>query len=249
MRRPIIAGNWKMYKTSAETCTFFEKFRSLVAGSTHCEIVICPPFVDLGVAVESAAGSAIEIGGQNLFWAKEGAYTGEVSGPMLKAIGCRWVLIAHSERRQYFGETNETAAKKIMAALEAGLTPVYCVGEKLEERESGSANRVLETQFSGGLAGLTVEQFQKIVIAYEPVWAIGTGKVATPEIAEEAHRFIRGQASAKFGAGAAAACRILYGGSVKPDNVRGLMDQPDIDGGLVGGASLDPAGFAAIVNY
>jgi triosephosphate isomerase len=249
MRSPIIAGNWKMHKTPAETCTFFEKFRPLIAGSTHCEIVICPPFVDLGAAIQSVTGSVIEIGGQNLFWAKEGAYTGEVSGPMLKAIGCRWVLVAHSERRQFFGETDETASKKILAALEAGLTPIYCVGEKLEERVSGSTNRVLETQFSGGLATLTAEQFQKIAIAYEPCWAIGTGKVATPEIATEAHHFIRGQARAKFGADAAAACRILYGGSVKPDNIRGLMDQPDIDGALVGGASLDPASFASIVNF
>jgi len=238
-----------MYKTPAETCTFFEKFRPLIAGSNHCEMVICPPFVDLGVAVESAAGSAIEIGGQNLFWAVEGAYTGEVSGPMLKAIGCRWALVAHSERRQYFGETDETASKKILAALESGLTPVYCIGEKLEERESGSTNLVLETQFSGGLGTLNVDQFQKIVIAYEPCWAIGTGKVATPDIAAEAHHFIRDQARAKFGAEVAAACRILYGGSVKPDNIRGLMDQPDIDGALVGGASLDPASFASIVNF
>jgi triosephosphate isomerase len=249
MRSPIIAGNWKMYKTPAETCTFFEKFRPLIAGSTRCEIVICPPFVDLGAAIQSTAGSVIEIGGQNLFWAKEGAYTGEVSGPMLKAMGCRWVLVAHSERRQYFGETNESASKKILAALESDLTPVYCIGEKLEERESGSTNRVLETQFSGGLAALTVEQFQNIAIAYEPCWAIGTGRVATPEIAAEAHHFIRDQARAKFGAAAAAACRILYGGSVKPDNIRGLMDQPDIDGALVGGASLDPASFASIVNF
>jgi len=238
-----------MYKTPGETCTFFEKFRPLIAGSTQCEIVICPPFVDLGTALESAAGSAIEIGGQNLFWASDGAYTGEVSGPMLKAIGCRWVLVAHSERRQYFGETNETASKKILAALEAGLTPVYCVGEKLEDRDAGSTNRVLETQFSGGLAALTVEQFGKIAIAYEPCWAIGTGKVATPEIAAKAHHCIRDQARAKFGAEAAAACRILYGGSVKPDNIRRLMDQPDIDGALVGGASLDPASFASIVNF
>jgi len=249
MRRPILAGNWKMYKTPAETCVFFEKFLPLVAHSTHCEIVVCPPFVDLNPAIEAARGSAIEVGGQNLFWAKEGAYTGEISAPMLKAVGCRWVLVAHSERRQYFGETNATAAKKLVAALDAGLTPIYCVGETLAEREAGNTNQVLETQLSGGLGDLTLEQFRRIVIAYEPVWAIGTGKVATPEIAEEAHAFIRSQAQSKFGADAAAACRILYGGSVKPDNIKGLMAQPDIDGALVGGASLDPASFAAIVNF
>jgi len=249
MRRPIMAGNWKMYKTPAETREFFVKFRPLVANSTRPEVVICPPFVNLDAAMEAARGSAIEIGGQNLFWAKEGAYTGEVSGPMLKAVGCRWVLVAHSERRQYFGETNETAAKKIAAALEAGLTPVYCIGETLAEREAGHMSRVLETQVAGCLGGMEAEQFRKIVIAYEPVWAIGTGKVATTEIAQEAHAFIRRQACAKFGAEAADACRILYGGSVKPDNVQGLMAQPDIDGALVGGASLDPVSFAAIVNF
>ena len=244
-----MAGNWKMYKTLAETCAFFEKFRPLVATSTHCEIVICPPSVNLHAAAEAARGTRIEIGGQNLFWAKEGAYTGEISADMLKAAGCQWVLVAHSERRQYFGETDESAHKKLLAALEAGLTPVYCVGEKLDERQAGRTHAVLETQFNGGAAGLTPEQFSKIVVAYEPCWAIGTGKVATPEIAAEAHRFIREQIRKKFGADAAAACRILYGGSVKPDNIRGLMAQPDIDGALVGGASLDPGSFAAIVNF
>lgn len=244
-----MAGNWKMYKTPAETRHFFEKFRPLVSGSTHCEVVICPPFVDLETAIDSVRGSRIEIGAQTLSWAKEGAFTGEISGPMLRTVGCRWVLVAHSERRQYFGETNESAAKKILAALETGLCPIYCVGETLQEREDGATNRVLETQFTGGLAGLTLDQFRKISIAYEPVWAIGTGKVATPETAQEAHAFIRQQARAKFGAPAANDCRILYGGSVKADNVQGLMKQSDIDGALVGGASLDPASFASIVNY
>jgi triosephosphate isomerase len=243
-----MAANWKMYKTPAETCTFFERFRPLVAGSNHCEIVICPPFVDVCVAVECARETRIEIGGQNMFWVGEGAYTGEICAPMLKAAGCRWVLVAHSERRQHFGETNESAAKKIVAALEAGLMPIYCVGETPDERDAGRTEQVLETQIRGGLGRLTGEQFEKIVIAYEPIWAIGTGKVATPEIAADAHRFIREQTRAEFG-GAAAACRILYGGSVKPDNVRGLMAQPEIDGALVGGASLDPNSFASIVNF
>ncbi len=249
MRRPIMAGNWKMYKTIQETRAFFEKFNPLVASSTHCEIVICPTFVSLTTAAESTRGTRVEIGGQNLFWATEGAYTGEVSAGMLKAAGCQWVLVAHSERRLYFAETNANALKKIVAALDAGLTPIYCVGELLEHREAGDTHQVLETQFMGGVSGLSVEQFHKIAIAYEPVWAIGTGKVATPEIAAEAHRFIREHARKAFGPEAAAACRILYGGSVKPDNIRGLMAQPEIDGALVGGASLDPISFASIVNF
>ncbi len=249
MRRPIMAGNWKMYKTPSETGAFFDKFKPLVATSTHCEIVICPPFVDLPAAIDACHGTHIQIGGQNLFWAKEGAYTGEISAAMLKAVGCKWVIVAHSERRQYFGETEESANQKIVAALESGLTPIYCVGEKLHERESGKTNQVLETQCQGGVTSLTPEQFSKVVIAYEPVWAIGTGKVATPEIAADAHRCIREQLRKKFGPDAAASCRILYGGSVKPDNIRSLMAQPEIDGALVGGASLEPASFASIVNF
>jgi triosephosphate isomerase len=249
MRRPILAGNWKMYKTMRETCAFFEKFNPLVANSNHCEIVICPTFVNLQAAVETTRDTRVEIGGQNMFWEKEGAYTGEISGGMLKAVGCRWVLVAHSERRQYFGETNEDGRKKIVAALEAGLTPVYCIGEQLDDRQAERTHQVLESQFQGGTARLTTEQFLKIAIAYEPCWAIGTGKVATPEIAAEAHRYIREHARKSFGADAASACRILYGGSVKPDNIRGLMAQPEIDGALVGGASLDPVSFANIVNF
>jgi triosephosphate isomerase len=249
MRRPILAGNWKMYKTIAETRTFFEKFNPLVAGSNHCDIVIFPTFVNLQAAVESTRDTRVEIGAQNMFWEQEGAFTGEVSGPMLKAVGCRWVLIGHSERRKYFGETNEDGRKKIVAALHAGLNPVYCVGEQLEERQANRTHEVLEAQFQGGTARLTTEQFLKMVIAYEPCWAIGTGKVATPEVAADAHRYIREQARKSFGAEAASACRILYGGSVKPDNIRGLMAQPEIDGGLVGGASLDAVSFASIVNF
>lgn len=249
MRRPIMAANWKMYKTPTETRAFFDKFKPLVANSTHCEIVICPPFVDLPAAIDACHGTHIQIGGQNLFWAKEGAYTGEISADMLKAAGSKSVIVAHSERRQYFGETDESGNKKIVAALESGLTPIYCVGEKLHERESAKTNHVLETQCLGGTANLTPEQFSRIVIAYEPIWAIGTGKVATPEIAADAHRCIRAQIRKKFGSEAAAACRILYGGSVKPDNIRGLMAQPEIDGALVGGASLDANSFASIVNF
>jgi triosephosphate isomerase (TIM) len=249
MRRPIMAGNWKMYKTPSETAAFFESFRPLVASSTRCEIVICPPFVNLAAAIQAAKGTNIEIGGQNLHWAKEGAYTGEISAPMLRAAGCQWVIVAHSERRQYFGETEETALKKLDAALEAGLKPIYCVGEKLEAREVGKTDEVLSRQLSGCPCNLTPEQFRGISIAYEPVWAIGTGKVATPEMAAAAHSYIREHLADTFGTEAAEACRILYGGSVKPDNVGGLMAQVQIDGALVGGASLDPVGFASIVNF
>jgi triosephosphate isomerase len=249
MRKPVMAGNWKMYKTAAETSSFFEKFSPLVARATHADVVICPPFVNIPAAVEGAKSTAIGIGAQDVFWLQEGAYTGEVSAPMLTAAGCRWVIIGHSERRQYFHETEETVFKKTVAALEAGLNPIVCVGENLDERESNSTESVCGAQFAGGLGSLTREQFARVVIAYEPVWAIGTGKTATPEMAAAAHRFIRGEARNQFGVEAASACRILYGGSVKPDNVKGLMAQEEIDGALVGGASLDPVSFASIVNF
>src|ERR1700722_2659944 len=249
MRKPVMAGNWKMYKTAAETSAFFEKFSPLAAGATHAEVVICPPFVNIPSAVEAARSTAIGIGAQDVFWLKEGAYTGEVSAPMLEAAGCRWVIVGHSERRQYFGETDESVFKKTVAAIEAGLTPIVCVGERLEEREGGMTENVLAKQCQGGICGLSSEQFAHVVIAYEPVWAIGTGRTATPEIAAEAHHFLRSQVSARFGDDTGQACRILYGGSVKPDNIKSLMAQPDLDGALVGGASLDPASFAAIVNF
>jgi triosephosphate isomerase len=245
-----MAGNWKMYKTAPETTAFFEQFRPLVADVADRQIVICPTYVNLPAAVAATKGSNIGIGGQNLFWTnKEGAYTGEITGNMLAAAGAQWVIIGHSERRQYFGETDETVLKRTVAALEAGLNPIVCVGEKLEEREAGKTNDLLASQFNGGIAGLTAEQFAKIVIAYEPVWAIGTGKTATPEIAEDAHKVIRGLVAQKFGADAAAKVRILYGGSVKPDNTKTLMSQEDIDGTLVGGASLEAKSFASIVKY
>jgi len=249
MRKPVIAGNWKMYKTPAETAGFLHDFAPLVAASSHAEIVVCPPFVDVATAVDAVRGTNIAIGGQDLFWLKEGAYTGEVSGPMLAASGCLWVIVGHSERRQYFGETDELVFKKTVAALEAGLTPIVCVGERLEEREGGMTENVLATQCTHGLSGLAPEQFARIVIAYEPVWAIGTGRTATPEIAAAAHHFLRNQIRALFGDDSADACRILYGGSVKPDNIKALMAQVDLDGALVGGASLDPVSFAAIVNF
>jgi triosephosphate isomerase len=244
-----MAGNWKMYKTVSQTSVFFEKFRPLVEKSRDREIVVCPPFINLQAAIEATKGTQVEIGAQNMYWAKEGAFTGEISGPMLTAIGVKWVLLGHSERRQYFGETDESLLERIQAALEIGLNPIVCVGEKLEERESGQTNEVLRRQFEVGISALTPEQFAKIVIAYEPVWAIGTGRTATPEIAQEAHAYIRSLAKSKYGEEATSKLRILYGGSVKPDNTKTLMSQPDLDGVLVGGASLDPASFASIVNY
>jgi triosephosphate isomerase len=244
-----MAGNWKMYKTPSDTLAFFNSFKPLVAKASHCEVVICPPVIDLPAAVEAAKESNVEIGAQNLYWAKEGAYTGEVSGPMIKSTGAQWVIIGHSERRQYFGETEETVLKKTAAALEAGLKPIVCVGELLSHRDSGATEGVLRQQFAGGIGGLTPDEFAQVVVAYEPVWAIGTGKTATPEMAADAHRFLRTQAREKFGDEAADALRILYGGSVKPDNVKSLMAQSEIDGVLVGGASLDPKGFATIVNF
>jgi triosephosphate isomerase len=249
MRQPIIAGNWKMFKNPAETTAFLEKFSSLVAGVKHCDILICPPFLDLPAAVDAAKGTPIHIGAQNLYWVKEGAFTGEISAPMIRAAGCTHVLIGHSERRQYFGETNQTVLQRTIAALEADLTPVVCVGERLEEREAGRTEAVLVEQFQNGIAPLTPERFARIVIAYEPVWAIGTGKTATPEIAAEAHGIIRAQTVKQYGPKPAGRLRILYGGSVKPDNVKSLMAQAEIDGALVGGASLDAVSFAAIVNY
>ena len=249
MRRPVIAGNWKMYKTQAETRAFLDAFKLLVASSMHCDIVLAPPYTALAAAVEAARGSAISIAAQDLHWAAEGAFTGEVSTKMLLEVGCRYVIIGHSERRQYFGETDEWVNKKTKAALEAGLGPIVCVGETLQEREAKQTEAVLERQFQGGFAALTGAEFSRIIIAYEPVWAIGTGRTATPEMAAEAHRFLRKLAAASFTAERAASLRILYGGSVKPDNIKGLMAQVEIDGALVGGASLDAQSFASIVNF
>jgi triosephosphate isomerase len=248
-RRRVIAGNWKMYKTIAETRAFFSAFTPLVANSTHCDIVIAPPYTAISTASEWAKSTNIAISGQNVSWSKEGAYTGEISAFMLAEAGCRYVIIGHSERRQLFRETDDNVAKKSLMALSAGLIPIVCVGETDEERTAGLEQEVLKRQFTGGPGALTPEEFSRILIAYEPVWAIGTGKVATPEIAAAAHKFIRQCAAEQFSAGSAAGLRILYGGSVKPDNVKGLMAQEELDGALVGGASLDPKSFASVVNY
>ncbi len=249
MREKLIAANWKMYKTPQQAQEFLRAFLPLVDGHTRDQVAICPPFVCLPAVVEALSGSGIGVGGQNLYWEKEGAYTGEVSAGMLAAIGCTHVIIGHSERRQYFGETDDTVNRKLEAALEIGLTPIMCVGEVLQERESGLTEDVLRRQCQRGLRGISGAKARKLVIAYEPVWAIGTGKTATPQIAAAAHVVIRAQAAQALGKEVADRLRILYGGSVKPDNAKALMSESEIDGALVGGASLDPKSFAAIVKY
>jgi triosephosphate isomerase (TIM) len=238
-----------MYKTQAETRAFFEAFHPLVAQSKHCDIVVAPPFTSLDVAAHAVRGTSIAIAAQNVHGGPEGAFTGEICAPMLVEVGCTAVIIGHSERRQYYNETDESVHRKTKAALEAGLTPIVCVGEILSERESNHTEAVLKRQFEGGLGALTPAEFSRILLAYEPVWAIGTGKTATPEQAAQAHRYLRELAAARFSFEEASALRILYGGSVKPENIKALMAQAEIDGGLVGGASLDPRSFASIVNY
>ncbi|MGA8025022.1 MAG: triose-phosphate isomerase [Candidatus Acidiferrales bacterium] len=245
----MIAGNWKMYKTREGARAFFEAFKPLVAGTHSCDIIVAPPFTAIAASVEAARGSNITIAAQNAHWEREGAFTGEISMEMISDCGCEAVIVGHSERRQYFGETDETVNRKLKAALAAELMPIVCLGESLAEREANMTHAVLKRQFEGGMAALTAEDFSRIVVAYEPVWAIGTGKTATPEIAEEVHRYLRGLAAKHFSAEQASAVRILYGGSVKPDNIKALMAEAEIDGALVGGASLDPKSFAAIVNF
>jgi triosephosphate isomerase len=249
VRRPVIAGNWKLFKTTAETVAFIREFTPLVKENTTVEIVIAPVFTSLAPAAAALEGSSVRLSAQDCFWESEGAFTGEVSPPLLRDVGCSHVIIGHSERRQYFGETDATVNRKIKAAIAAGLTVLFCIGETLAEREGGLTFDVLKTQLSGGLDGLSAADMKHLVVAYEPVWAIGTGKTATDDQAQEAHAFIRGTLADLCGADVAAATRILYGGSVKPENVAGLMAQPDIDGALVGGASLKPDSFAAIANY
>ncbi|HWP84938.1 MAG TPA: triose-phosphate isomerase [Terriglobia bacterium] len=249
LRKPLIAGNWKMYKTIAETQAFFDQISPHVFGARHCEMVIAAPFTALRRAAELGKELGIGISAQNLHWEAAGAFTGEISAAMLREAGCRFTLIGHSERRQFFGETDQIVRRKLQAALAAGLQPIVCIGESLAERESGQTEAVLDRQLSQGLDGLTEAAFSPIIIAYEPVWAIGTGRTATPEIAQQAHAYIRSRLARLVSPAAAERCRILYGGSVKPENIAGLMAQPDVDGALVGGASLDPRSFAAIVHY
>ena len=275
MRKPVIAGNWKMYKTIAEAVDFIEKIKPVAAQADHCEVVVAPPFTALAAAAQAAKGSKVAVGAQDLHWDKEGAHTGDISTVMLRDAGATHVIIGHSERRHDHGETDEQVNRKLKAALAAVAAAAQerlretrraydehvarrdraaetidpRVGETLAERESGRTGEILRTQFEGSLAGLTPSDFSRIMIAYEPVWAIGTGRTATPEMAAESHRVLRDLARKKFGEKEADAVRILYGGSVKPDNVGGLMAQDGIDGALVGGASLKVDSFTALVNY
>jgi triosephosphate isomerase len=244
-----MAANWKMYKTPDDTRAFFRDFLPLVARHDRDEIVICPPYTDVDAAIASTRGSNVAIGVQNVHWKADGAYTGEISAPMLLCLGVTHVIVGHSERRQYFGETDDTVNLRLKTALESGLSAICCVGEVLEEREAGLTDDVLRRQCLRAFHAISAKKAAKLVVAYEPVWAIGTGKTATPELAAQAHAVIRSEAGEVFGAEFAADLRILYGGSVKPDNVSSLMAQEEIDGALVGGASLDPKSFAAIVNY
>ena len=244
-----MAANWKMYKTPEQAREFCTVFLPLVKEHTRDEIVLCPPAVNIPAVVEAVRGSRVKVGGQNLYWKTEGAFTGEVSGPMLRAAGCTHVVIGHSERRQYFGETDDTVNLKLKAALEAGLVPIVCVGEVLEEREAGITEDVLRRQCTRAFHKLSGKKAARLVVAYEPVWAIGTGKTATPQLAAEAHSLIRGEVAKSLGDELANKLRILYGGSVKPENAKALMSEEEIDGALVGGASLDAKSFAAIVKY
>ncbi len=247
-RTPIIAGNWKMFKTGAEASAFVAEAQAAVAAVSGVEAVVCAPFTALPALVEAARGTAIAVGAQNMHWEANGAFTGEISGPMLVDLGVKYVILGHSERRQYFAETDETVNKKTKAALGYGLIPIVCVGESLEEREAGRTKDVCRTQTLGALEGLSAEQVASLVIAYEPIWAIGTGKSSTAADANEVISYIRTVVGESFGADAAAKVRIQYGGSVKPENVREYLGAPDIDGALVGGASLQPNSYVALVE-
>jgi triosephosphate isomerase len=250
MRKPVIAGNWKMYKLHDEAVNTALELKSLVANASHCEVIISPVFTALKTVCDRLEGSNIKVAAQNCSTETvHGAHTGEVCADMIKDIGASHIIIGHSERRQFYWETEESVNLKTKACLHFGLTAIVCVGEKLPERESGNAETVVQRQLEGGLEGLTVSDMERIIIAYEPVWAIGTGKTATPEQAQEMHSFIRQNLSEKHGREIAENMRILYGGSVKPANVSDLMSEEDIDGALVGGASLEAESFAQIVNY
>ncbi len=248
-RRPLIAGNWKMYKTPDEAAETARQLAERVAGIADIDIMIAPTFAALLPVFAVIQNGPVALGAQNLYWEKEGAYTGEISAPMLKSAGCEYCIIGHSERRQYFGETDRTVNKKIQAAIQAELKPIFCVGETEAEREAQQTFSVLDKQVQKGLEGLVSDQLNTMAIAYEPVWAIGTGKTASDDQAQEAHRFIRSVVQKQFGSALSDALRILYGGSVKPGNIAGLMEMPDIDGALVGGASLEAESFSQIVKY
>jgi triosephosphate isomerase len=246
-RQPIIAGNWKMYKTVSEAVKYVKEFRALVKEVTDVEIVLAPTFTALHAAAEAARNSNVGIAAQDLYWEREGAYTGEISGQMIREAGAEYVIVGHSERRTLFGDTDAEVNRKAAAAFAAGLIPIVCIGETLDQRERNETFEALDRQIKVGLDGVTASQMTHLVIAYEPVWAIGTGRNATPAQAAEAHGHIRSRLRQWFGAEGAELCHILYGGSVKPDNIRELVTQPDVDGALVGGASLDVRGFTDIV--
>jgi len=248
-RRPLIAGNWKMFKTCSEAVETAKHLLMLVSKTTDVDVMIAPPFTALAQVSDVVKGSCISVGAQNLFWEAEGAYTGEISPSMLVSAGCRYVIIGHSERRQYFNETDESVNRKIKSSLKNGLIPVMCVGESEKERELSETFSVLDKQVKNGLEGFSHDDLKTLVIAYEPVWAIGTGKTATAEQAQEVHEFLRAMLEKKFGNRLAKSMRILYGGSVKPNNIAELMSMPDIDGALVGGASLDPETFSKIIQF
>ena len=248
-RTPLIAGNWKMFKTCSEAVATAAVLAKNVADVSGRDVMIAPPFTALYPVSEVLAGSRVSLGAQNLFWEKEGAYTGEISAAMLASVGCRYVIIGHSERRQYFNETDETVNQRIQAALKGALIPVFCVGESEQERDSGQTFSVLDKQIKDGLKNFFAKDLAKLVIAYEPVWAIGTGKTATSRQVQDVHEFLRSLLKKSLGQELAESIRILYGGSVKPDNIAELMGMPDVDGALVGGASLNPDTFSAIIHY
>jgi len=249
LRRPIFGGNWKMHKTIKEAIRTVEELKKKIENLREVEAVIFPPFTDLSAVKKAVAGTDISLGAQNMHGEKKGAYTGEISPLMLLDVGCEYVILGHSERRQYFGENDEQINKKVKMALSLDLTPVLCVGERLEERKDGKAKEVVAAQLRKCLEGINLQNGERLVIAYEPIWAIGTGETASPEQAQEMHLFIRGILVELLGKGIASAIRIQYGGSVKPENIRSLMCQPDIDGALVGGASLEASSFARIIRY
>jgi triosephosphate isomerase len=249
MRKPIIAGNWKMNKTLSEAVDFVRQLKPLVADVRDIEIIVAPPFTALQAISREIEGSTIELAAQDVFWEASGAYTGEISPIMLKDVGCRHVIIGHSERRQYFGETNESVQKKIKASLAMGLHPIICVGEALEEREAGRTFDMVKNQVIQCLEGFSPDEMERMTVAYEPIWAIGTGKTATPQQAEEVHAFIREQLAQITNRQVSEEVRIQYGGSVNPDNISDLMVQPNIDGALVGGASLKAESFSRIVKF
>lgn len=248
MRIPVIAGNWKMHKTAGDARALARSVREGLGDARHCQVVLAPPFTALAAVAEEIQGSSLMLAAQNVYWESQGAFTGEISVPMLEEIGCTLAILGHSERRQYFGETDATVNRRVRAVLRSSLQPIVCIGETLAERESGNHQSVIAQQLAGGLDSLTHGDLLRIILAYEPVWAIGTGRTASPETAQEMHGFIRVWLSEKFGQDAEKV-RILYGGSVKPDNVDALMQQPDIDGALVGGACLEADSFLRIIHY